>query len=832
MLPRIDQSLGLLAGAKWFSKIDLNLGFWQTRLSDESKLLTTFITPFGRFAFNRLVMGLCSSSEYFQKRMTQLVESIEGVLCQTDDILVFGRTQAEHDERLHEVLTRLHEANLTINRSKTEFRKTSIKYVGHIIGPSGISADPERVQGIKNLEAPTDVHGVRRLLGMVNQLGKFSPLLAEHSKPIRDLLSSKNQFYWGPDQQKAFDLIKQSLTNAPVLALYDPNRYTVLKTDASSYGLGCALFQKQDDGDMKPVSFASRALSPTEQRYSTIEKEALGVTYGCEKNRDFLIGKTFHIETDHQPLISLLGGHKDLSDLPLRIMRFRMRLMPFSYTISHVAGKSLIIPDMLSRNPVVHSLTLEEEQHSSDTENYVDMVIRHLPATDLRLQEIREKQSQDVICQTLANYCNNGWPETKHKASEIGKVYWHLRGELTINKGLLMKAGRLFIPTEMRADILTKIHGVHQGITKCKLRARESVWWLDINSDIEKEVKSCDVCAKLQNDHAEPMISTKFDDRPWKHLGSDLFFWKGHTYLLVVCYYSRFIELAKLRSLTTEEVITHLKSMFSRHGVCDIFTSDNGGCYSGQAMQKFMKEYGIKHITSSPRYPLGNSEAERAVQTCKRLLEKSDDPYIALMHYRATPLSNGYSPSQLLYSRQIKTILPQNPDRLKPKVINQTSLLKKENAARAYSKMNYDVRHRARNMTPLRAGDNVHVKSFNVDGKVLKAADRPRSYVVDTPRGEISRNRRHLVRLNKEVELNDPTDLQPMVHVQERKVQGDSANSHNSAITESDTLLSNSSGPEQLSSVPLHVSQETSNKPYVVTRSGRISKPPERLQYN
>ena len=609
-LPSIDQSLGLLSGAKYFSKIDLNFGFWQTKLSDDSKLLTTFITPFGRFAFNRLVMGLSSSSEYFQKRMTQLVDSIDGVLCQTDDILVFGRTETEHDERLHKVLSRLHEANLTINPAKCEFRKTTIKYLGHILGPNGVSADPDRVEGINQLEDPTDVHGVRRLLGMINQLGKFTPLLAEYSKPIRDLLSSKNEFYWGPDQQRSFDLIKQTLTNSPVLALYDPNRYTVLRTDASSYGLGCALFQKQDDGDMKPVSFASRALSPTEQRYSTIEKEALGVTYGCEKNRDFLIGKMFHIETDHQPLISLLGGHKDLNDLPLRIMRFRMRLMPFSYTISHVAGKTLIIPDMLSRSPVIHSLTSEEERHSSDTENYVDMVVRHLPASDIRLQEIREKQSRDVICQTLTNYCNNGWPETKHKASEIGKLYWPYRGEITINKGLLMKADRLFIPTEMRSDILSKIHGAHQGITKCKLRAKESVWWLGINSDIEKEIKACDICAKLQNDHAEPMISTQFDERPWKHLGSDLFFWKGHTYLLVICYYSRFIEIAKLRHSTAEEVIFHLKSMFSRHGLCDIFTSDNGPCYSGQAMQKFMQDYGIKHITSSPRYPLGNAEVD------------------------------------------------------------------------------------------------------------------------------------------------------------------------------------------------------------------------------
>ena len=190
-LPAIDQSLGLLSSAKNFSTIDLNFGIWQTKLSNESKLLTTFITPFGRFAFNRLVMGLSSSSEYFQKRMTMLVDSIDGVIYQTDDILVFGRTETEHDERLHKVLSRLHDANLTINSSKSEVKKTTIKYVCHIVGPSGISADPERVKGIKNFDAPTDVHGMRRLLGMINQLGKFLPLLAEYSKPIREIQSKK-----------------------------------------------------------------------------------------------------------------------------------------------------------------------------------------------------------------------------------------------------------------------------------------------------------------------------------------------------------------------------------------------------------------------------------------------------------------------------------------------------------------------------------------------------------------------------------------------------------------------------------------------------------------
>jgi hypothetical protein len=196
--------------------------------------------------------------------------------------LVLGRTEREHDERLNIVLSRLEQANLSLNSAKCELKKTSVKYVGHIVSAEGISADPEKVNAIKVMQPPSDITGVRSFLGMVAQLSKFTPTLAEHTKPIRDLLSTKNQFYWGPYQQTAFDRIKQVLTSTPVLALYDPKRYTVLATNAISFEIGHLFFQRQDNGDLKPVSYGSRALSPTEQRYSTIEKEALGSLTGAK----------------------------------------------------------------------------------------------------------------------------------------------------------------------------------------------------------------------------------------------------------------------------------------------------------------------------------------------------------------------------------------------------------------------------------------------------------------------------------------------------------------------------------------------------------------------
>ena len=215
------------------------------------------------------------------------------------------------------------------------------------------------------MKEPADVSGVRRFLGMVNHLGKYLPHLAEKTQPLRDLLRAKNMFTSGDKQQQAFDSIKKDLSTPPGLVLYS------------------AKAQMQEDSQLKPVAYA---LTNIEQRYAQIEKEVLAITWACERFSDFLVGLNFHVETDHKPLVPLLGS-KNLDELPPRIQRLRMRLMRFAYSISHVAGKNIATADVLSRAPVgVKGDTgLEKEVNL-----YVNMVMSSLPATDKKLQEMKQ----------------------------------------------------------------------------------------------------------------------------------------------------------------------------------------------------------------------------------------------------------------------------------------------------------------------------------------------------------------------------------------------------------------------------------------------------------
>ena len=410
-LPVVEQVLAQLTGAKLFSKLDANSGFWQIPLSPESALLTTFVTPFGRFCFHRLPFGITSAPEHFQKRMLAILSGVEGVLCMMDDILVHGKTQEEHDSRLHEVLRRIQRSGLTLNKEKCFFSLPEVKFLGQVIDSEGIRPDPAKVSAILQVPEPTNIGDVRRFLGMVNQLSKFSPNVAEKTQPLRDLLSKRNMWIWGEAQKKAFQEVKEALSTRPVLAFFDPVRETIVSADASSFGLGAVLLQKQLKGELRPIAYVSRAMTPTEKRYAQIEKEALALTWACERFSDYLIGLQFHLQTDHKPLVPLFSN-KNLDELPIRVQRFRLRLMRYSFTISHVAGKDLAIADALSRAPVSEP-TAEDLLLQKSTNAFIDFTMEYHPKSEKGIQQIRRQQEVDAVIKQVARYCLDGWPEKK-----------------------------------------------------------------------------------------------------------------------------------------------------------------------------------------------------------------------------------------------------------------------------------------------------------------------------------------------------------------------------------------------------------------------------------
>ena len=798
-LPTTDQLLAQLDGATIFTKLDCNKGFHQIPLAKISQELTTFITPFGRFCYNRLPFGINSGPEIFHREMTKILSGIPGVICDIDDVLIVGKDTKSHDERLRLVLKRMSNAGITLN-DKCVFSTDKVKFLGHIISAQGIEIDPKKTEAISNFPAPKGISELRRFLGMVNHVAKFVQNLAEITKPLRDLLKKENDWVWGLAQEDAFNKIKKLISSTPVLQHYNPNMPTRVSADASSYGIGGVLMQKDEKGVWKPVFYVSRSLTSTEQRYAQIEKEALAMTWVCERFSDFLVGMSdFVIETDHKPLLALMKS-KNLDELTPRIQRFRMRMMRFSYRIIHISGKNLTTADTLSRAPSCGPKEVDENKEK-ETLEFIHLIVDSFPASNKKLKEIREEQSKDYVCKMLIEFClKDYWPDYAKK--EFNQ-YFIERHSISVVDNLLLHGSRLVIPKVMRKEMLERIHQGHQGIVKSRALARTCVWWPGMSKDIAMVVASCPTCEKYRREHTQPLLPTPTPEFPWQRVASDLFEWQGENYLLIVDYFSRWIEISHLNKLTSQAVINSCKSIFARLGIPEVLQTDNGTQYSSREFARFAEYYGFTHLTSSPLHPSGNGEAERAVQTIKNLLRKEEDPFTALLNYRATPLLQGLSPAELLMGRQLRTRIP--VFRTFKSTQKDAAFRKKDAEIKQRQKRDFDLRHRAKELPSLSEGQEVWIKTPT---GLKEAVVSSRSVPVTTyPTGYQTRRNRTDIRLRNRLSIIPA----PSVPKESNKLVSDQepmSVSHPITETVNDSDPISETGPA-----------------FTITRSGRTVKP-------
>lgn len=344
-LPNINEILDSLSGAIYFTHLDLYQGFFQTKLHKDSRPCTAFTTGKNQYQMTRMPMGLKSSPNNFSRMMTIAMSGLnyDKCLIYQDDLIVIGRSLNSHNTNLMDVFGRLRSVNLKLNPPKCNFLQKQVLYLGHIISKDGIQPDSEKIKVLVNYPRPQSVDDVKRFVAFANYYRKFIPNFAEIALPL-NRMSRKNATYcWSSECEKSFQKLKLTLTTPPVLQYPDfsENNEFVLQTDASGQAIGSVLC----NSDGRPVAYASRTLNKAEINYPTIEKELLAIVWSVKYFRPYLYGRRFKIQTDHRPLIYLFG----MRDPSSRLLKFRLQLEEYNFTVEYLKGKNNSVADALSR---------------------------------------------------------------------------------------------------------------------------------------------------------------------------------------------------------------------------------------------------------------------------------------------------------------------------------------------------------------------------------------------------------------------------------------------------------------------------------------------------
>ena len=656
-LPRVEDLYATLAGGQKFTKIDLSHAYSQIELDEPSRALTTITTHIGLFQYTRLPFGINSAPAIFQRTIDNLIKDIPFTCAYLDDILISGRTDDEHLQTLSIVLERLNEHGLKLKRSKCEFLRDSVCYLGYRLDSSGLHIVRDKIKPILEAPEPRNIIELRSFLGMLSHYRRFLPNISQVLEPLYTLLHKDTPWVWGHSQKRAFTSAKALLGSSSFLAHFDPKKPILIQCDASPSGVGAVLCHRMNDNSVKPVAFASRTLQPAEKNYSQLDREALAVIFAVKRFHAYIWGRPFKIYTDHKPLLALLGEAKEIQQFySPRMQRWALLLSAYKYELHYVKGPSNIAADALSRLP------LPTKVNCMDPPEVINL-LQHLDTTPVKSKDIQRMTDQDPILSTVKRFILSGWPVA---VSDELRPFLQRKHELSLYDGCVFWGSRIVIPQGARQYLLRELHDAHPGITRMKALARGYCWWPKIDQDIEDLLRTCEICQKYQRHNPPgPIHPWCWPDKPWQRIHADYFGpINGMMCLIIVDAYSKWIEVHPVTHANAEATINKMRSTFATFGIPETICTDNGAPFISEDFQKFLRNNGVRHVRSAPYHPASNGLAERAVQTVKQGIVKQSVGTLQmkldrlLFAYRTTPTeATGRSPAELMFGRTLRTRL-------------------------------------------------------------------------------------------------------------------------------------------------------------------------------
>lgn len=699
-LPTFEEISHKLLGCQFYSKLDIQQAFHQLELDEACRYITTFITPLGLMRYKRLLFGLSSAPETFQKTMQFIISGLEGVLVFIDDLIVFAKDEKQHTLRLNLLMDRLKWYNVKLNSDKCQLGMKELDFLGYHITANGVKVSQDKVNSIINFSIPKSAAELSSFLGLISYVCKYIPHLSTITYCLNDLTRKGKQFIWQNHHQEAFQKIKDIIGNQEALALFDPDCCTYLFTDASPVGLGAVVVQKQNKIN-RICAYASKTLSDTEKRYAQTEKEALAIVWGVERFHYLLFGIEFTIFTDHRPLTYIFN---ELSKPCLRIERWVLRLQSYKYSIQYVTGKNNIA-DPFSR-------LMQEDKEEKENFDKCETIIQSIFSdfNSISLKEIREATKQDNEIQEVVKCLQSDkWSKELCRFKLIAS-------ELCFENEILFRGTRIIVPNKLQRKVIELAHEGHLGIVKLKKHLRELVWFPFMDKKIEQFVTDCFGCTLVSStDTLEPIKCTELPTKPWNFLAIDFLGpLQSKEYILVVVdYYSRYIEIEIMTSITASNTFRRLRIMFSRHGYPEKIKADFGPQFRDE-FKNLCDQYDIELVHSLPYAPHQNGQVERQNQGILKSIKISKalgrdwkmdlDDY--LLAYRSTPqMTTNVSPAEMLFGRKIKTRLPM----IKHSEVNDTKVRETDCENKNKGKERADKKAKKMNIN---AGDTVVVKRF------------------------------------------------------------------------------------------------------------------------